>query len=285
MNEDLQDGIRTSLSSFLADFPLYKGLEIFDIYVGLDERDISFNSYCEIDKEITTFIINNSDPKSFKSELKQSGKFLSINATYNYHFTNHCSSVCQKCQKFQRQFLIYGETLRPKGNELKFIIRKVGQYPAQEINPDKLFSNFLTPLDIELYKKAKMNLNYNHGIGAFAYFRRIVENEIKNVANKLIENNQDAKVKLEVALERYLKDHQMKKLIASLTPFLPKNVFVNGQNPLLKLYAAISEGLHKLSEDECHQRSVNIETLLRHVIIELRNQQSRDAAEKAHNYL
>ena len=46
----LQKSIRDSLNTFLSEFPLYKNLEVFTIYAGLDERDISFDSFCEIDK-------------------------------------------------------------------------------------------------------------------------------------------------------------------------------------------------------------------------------------------
>lgn len=284
-NEDLQKGMRANLNNFLSEFPLYRGLEIYDIYAELDERDISFNAFCEIDNRITTFKIISIGASTLKDELKKSAVSLATNSTFDYMFVVQCSAMCQDCQQFQRQLLIYGNTLRPKKDEKKFVIRKIGQYPAPEVNPDKIFSDFLSKEDIDFYKKAKQNLNFNYGIGAFAYFRRIVENEILNITKKLIEDNQTAKEKLDPALKLFKENHQMKRLIETLTPFLPRNIFLSNENPLNTLYATISDGIHNLTEEECTNRSLNIEKLLRHVIVELRNQESRNDANDALNNL
>jgi hypothetical protein len=266
-NEDLQTGIRGSLNTFLSEYPLYRRLEICDIYAELDERDISFNAFCETDIRITTFkIIKKVGTSTLKDELKRAAIFLASNSTIDFEFVVHCSALCQDCQKFQRQLLIYGNASRPKNDELKFFIRKIGQYPAPEVTPDKIFKDFLSKEDIEFYKKAKQILNFNYGIGAFAYFRRIVENEILNITKNLIDNNQTAKEKLVPALKLFEENHQMKRLIGTLTPFLPKNILVDNENPLNVLYASISDGIHNLTEEECTQRSINIEKLLRHVM-------------------
>lgn len=285
-NEDLQAGIRGNLSTFLSEYPLYRSSEVYAIYAELDERDISFNAFCEIDNRITTFkIIKTAGVSNFKDELKRAAISLASNSTFDYKFVVHCTALCQDCQQFQRQILIYGSTSRPKNDEMKFFIKKIGQYPAPEATPDKIFKDFLSKEDIEFYVKAKKNLSFSYGIGAFAYFRRIVENEILNITNKLIDNNQGAKEKLETALGEFGKNRQMSKLIEILTPFLPTNILLPNGNSLAALYRYTSDGIHNLSEDECTERSINIELLLKHVIIELRNQESRNDANDALNNL
>ena len=285
MDKELENGIRRSLGDFLSKSPLYTKFEIHDLYAELDERDISFDAYCDIDERNTSFKIKTSGLQSLKSELKESGKFLSVNSSGNYWFIRQCSASCQQCQQFQRHFLIYGEPVKRKNEELKFFIKKVGQYPPLEINPEKILREFLSEEDIALYKKAKNNLNFSYGIGAFAYFRRIVENEILNIASKLINKNEEAKIIIEPALKQFHIDHQMNKLIDSLTRFLPASVLLNNENPLKLLYAKISDGIHNLSEEECLERSANIEIVLKHIIIELRNQQLHDDANTAYNNL
>ena len=285
-NENLQTGIRGNLNTFLSEYPLYRKLEIYTIYAELDERDISFNAFCETDNRITTFqIIKTVGASNLKDALKRAAISLASNSTLDYNFVVHCSALCQDCQQFQRQLLIYGNTSRPKNDEMKFFIKKIGQYPAPEVTPDKIFKDFLSKEDIEFYKKGKQSLNFTYGIGAFAYFRRIVENEILNITKKLIDSNQTAKLKLVPALKLFQENHQMKRLIKSLTPFLPKNIFLENGNPLNFLYASISEGIHNLTEEQCIQRSNDIEKLLRHVITELRNQESRNDANDALNNL
>ena len=284
-NNDLQNGMRGTLNTFLSEYPLYRGLEIYDIYADVDERDITFNAFCEIDNRITTFKIISEGTSTLKNELKKSAISLATNSTFDYSFVVQCPALCQDCQQFKRQLLIYGDTSRPKKGEKKFFIRKIGQYPAPEVNPDKIFKDFLSKEDIEFYKKAKQNLNFNYGIGAFAYFRRIVENEILNITKKLIDDNQTAKEKLDPALKLFKENHQMKRLIETLTPFLPRNIFLSNENPLNILYATISDGIHNLTEEECAKRSINIEKLLKHVIMELKNQESRNDAKDALNNL
>jgi hypothetical protein len=285
-NEDLQTGIRGNLNTFLSEYPLYRRLEVYTIYAELDERDISFNAFCETDNRITTFkIIKTVGASNLKDELKRAALSLASNSTFDYKFVIHCPALCQDCQQFQREFFIYGNTSRAKNEEMKFFIKKIGQYPAPEVTPDKIFKDFLSREDIEYYKKAKQILNFNFGIGAFAYFRRIVENEILNITKYLIDNNQTAKEKLVPALNLFKKNHRMTGLIETLTPFLPKNFLLANENPLNLLYASISDGIHNLTEEECTQRSIYIEKLLRHVIIELRNQESRNDANDALNNL
>jgi len=69
-------------------------------------------------------------------------------------------------------------------------------------------------------------------IGAYAYFRRILENEILNIANRLIGNDEVAKPLVGVAVDQYFKLHQTSNLIESLTSFLPKSLLLNNKNPI-----------------------------------------------------
>ncbi len=55
---------------------------------------------------------------------------------------------------------------------------KVGQYPPLSIEPSAELSKALGEEDTALYKKALVNGNYAFGIGALAYFRRVIENKV-----------------------------------------------------------------------------------------------------------
>jgi hypothetical protein len=126
-----------------------------------------------------------------------------------------------------------------------------------------------------------LNLQYGFGVGAFAYFRRIVQNEIENIAEKLISINPESNEIIMNALNDYKKNKVMKNLIAEISKFLPKKLFELGDNPLSILYGELSDGIHNLMEEECIIRSKSIDELLRFVIGKLRDEEDFISAKDA----
>jgi hypothetical protein len=74
-----------------------------------------------------------------------------------------------------------------------------------------------------------MLFNQNFGIGALAYWRRIIENEIKRIATKTMTSDTTAKS----IFESLLKDKKLKivDIIDKLTKYLPKETLLDGENP------------------------------------------------------
>jgi hypothetical protein len=54
---------------------------------------------------------------------------------------------------------------------------KVGQFPPLSIKPTNDLAKALGKGDADLYQKALINGNYSLGLGALAYFRRVIEND------------------------------------------------------------------------------------------------------------
>jgi hypothetical protein len=111
------------------------------------------------------------------------------------------------------------------------------------------------------------------GIGAFAYYRRVVENqkgrilsEIGRVAKRL--EAPPEKLKLFEAAE---KETQFTKALDILKSAIPKSLLIGGQNPLTLLYAPLSEGIHELTDEQC----LELATSIRVVLTELADRISR----------
>ena len=145
-------------------------------------------------------------------------------------------------------------------------IRKIGQYPPFQRNPDKEVFNYLLDEDRENYQKALANLSISYGIGAYAYFRRIIENEIKRIVKDISEIDYDGVDEVRKAKSKYDQDHQMASLIDSISAFLPKSLMATGYNPLKVLHQQTSGGLHVLSEDECLAKARDVDSLLSYTI-------------------
>ncbi|MFX0099142.1 MAG: hypothetical protein ACFFCS_06130 [Candidatus Hodarchaeota archaeon] len=146
-------------------------------------------------------------------------------------------------------------------------VMKVGQYPGLDISISKNFRKFLGE-DEELYQKGRECEVIGHGIGAFAYYRRLVENKIDELLEHITnafeeEDKREGYVK---ELEKLKDEYQTQKKIDVLKGIIPKSLFFSGHNPLGMLYKALSEDLHKKNEEECLEDAEAIRVVFNAVI-------------------
>src|SRR5687768_2053714 len=85
------------------------------------------------------------------------------------------------------------------------------------------------------------------GIGAFAYYRRVVENQKGRIINQIATvarriGAEDATLQ---TFDRAAKETQFSRAIDSIKTSLPQALLIDGQHsPLTLLHSALSEGLH-----------------------------------------
>ena len=167
--------------------------------------------------------------------------------------------LCASCKSFFRYFLI-------RRDVDKSYFQKIGQYPPREITIEKDLNEILGEYDI-LYKKGLMNESFSHGIGAFAYYRRIIE-EIINDLLEIIPDLMNGKEREEYikALEEMKKTKQTDKKIALVKDLLPPILMPDGYNPLKTLYEILSEGIHGKSDEECLENAILIREILNFIV-------------------
>jgi len=106
--------------------------------------------------------------------------------------------------------LIHENIIKPQSTEAKIFIEKVGVYPKIEIEVDKTLNKYFDRETRQWYYKALKSLNENLGIGAYAYFRRIIEKEliqiVKNISTD-ISNNSDKIKNLLTQFDKHNKVH------------------------------------------------------------------------------
>lgn len=261
------------LSKFFAEAPLYSKLDLYEIQDYEEAFSVfdyfgnkAYKFYCPVDKEHHTFkfqrksgpqylIIKNQVPTSY---LENEGK---INISFNIN------STCQMCG-FRMDFLlnISSENTYLDDTFINLILKKIGQWPPFERIPESEVFNYLTEEDKSNYKKALSNLSVSYGIGAFAYFRRIIENEIKRLVKDISELEYENADKVKQAWTTYESNHQMSNLIESINSFLPKSFNELGYNPIKALHQQTSGGLHEFSEEVCLEKAKDVDKLLRYVI-------------------
>ena len=79
---------------------------------------------------------------------------------------------CVSCEQSKREYrveqIVDGTTIR---------LQKYGELPQKQLERNPVLQRFLKD-DIENYEKAVVCLSNGYGVAAFAYFRRVVENNI-----------------------------------------------------------------------------------------------------------
>lgn len=157
---------------------------------------------------------------------------------------------CSNCGKFEKTFAIatYAESKAKIGGSAI----KIGEQPPYgPPTPAKLIK--LTGPDRDAFLKGRRCENLGLGIGAFVYYRRVVENQktrllqqVKKVAEKINAPKESIDV-----LNAAIAESQFSKAMDIAKVGIPESLLIGGHNPMKLLHSALSEGLHAQSDDEC----------------------------------
>jgi len=242
---------------FLEKYPLYRKFEL-----GLPETLIelekpAINMHCSICGSDQTFNMVNRyyEQRGASAPLKG----VVVRAVYK----------CASCEESLRFFFL---KLGPEGN----YVMKVGQEPPWDISLDRTLENMLGDHS-EYYSKGLVCESQGYGIGAFSYYRRIVEEIIDELLLEIADLMTDEEQ------ERYLDTLEQVKTttvtqdkIDLVKDLLPPILRPDGMNPLSMLHSVLSQGLH----GELDEQSIELAMTVREVLIFLVNQvtASREAA-------
>jgi hypothetical protein len=156
--------------------------------------------------------------------------------------------ACSNCRAFEKMFSLYVKA----DESLEGECYKFGEYPPfGPPTPTRLLRLFGE--DRDTFLRGRRCENQGLGVGAFAYYRRVVENHKNQILDEIIKvaekvgAGQDMIEQLEAAKI----EPQFSKALKSVKDAIPESLLINGQNPLTLLHAALSGGLHGKSDEEC----------------------------------
>lgn len=161
----------------------------------------------------------------------------------------------------------------------KALAVKIGEWPPfGPPTPPKVIS--MVGPDRDIFLKGRRSENQGLGIGAFAYYRRVVEEQKHRLLSEILRvaRRVGAKPSSIAALESAVQEQQFKKAIDLTKDAIPESLLIDGHNPLTLLHRALSEGLHALSDEECLARARSIRVILSE-LAERISQALKDTAE------
>lgn len=269
-------------ADFLTNKPLYYKLKAVEDLKAFDNTAY-IDAYGFKDKPFRFLCPEEQTEQTFKTDLIESGYTrLSLLVRSNsdelpYSFDAktgrldlkvHVEGVCQSC-KANIDFLIRSTSDREwsrRKEGMTIIIQKIGQFPSYEIGLNSALKKYLNEEDQSNYKKALICLSISYGIGAYAYLRRVIENEIKRIVQDIAELDFDGVEFVRAAYETFKADFQMSKLIDVINKHLPVSLKGLGDNPVRLLYEQLSGGIHEFTDEQCIEKAHHIDVLLNYVI-------------------
>jgi hypothetical protein len=173
----------------------------------------------------------------------------------SYHCTNCRSGVKVFGVKAQREELEYAG----------FCTKIYQEPPFGQPIPKRLFK-IIGEDNREPFLQARRAIARGLGIGAYAYYRRIVENTKFALLDSVLDVAQATKAPTEQIelLKKAQSERQFSKAIEMLRDVgaIPAVLLIDGHNPLALLHDLLSEGIHELDDEECLKRAQEAEVIL-----------------------
>jgi hypothetical protein len=168
---------------------------------------------------------------------------------------------CQTCLKtFAVRFHIFYESLPPHP---AVEVEKIGEWPAFEpLTHPKLVS--LIGPDRDLFLKGRRAEIAGLGVGAVAYYRRVVDNQKSRLLTEILRvaTKTNAPKDVQDALQAAIREEQFSRAVDMVKDVFPKNLLINGFNPFTLLYSALSKNLHVASDEECLRTATDVRLVL-----------------------
>jgi hypothetical protein len=225
------------LTEALQSWPLYRELEYTgaDNVVAVPPYLKLFCTFCKLESFWQTYIA----PVSAYSRGENNKQ----------EFTNK-EYTCKNCGRGRVTYYFYWGD----GQHKTSLFFKVGQYPELEERVSESLEQALNATDLKMYKIALRMRNFNRGIAAVAYMRRVVENRMGDMLEILHEAAvaHNAPPELLARHADMMKEKRFNVKVDYAGDLLPENLRPAGKpNPMAVLHELASDGLHTKSDEEC----------------------------------
>lgn len=231
--------LKEHLAQSLESWPLYRRLE----YKGAE-------GITAVPEVLKLFCAVCNLETRWQTSLKKQGSTRGMEVIEKHKF-GFCTKMyrCKNCGRCSVTYYFgwYDETSCS-------VFYKVGQYPQLEERVSQNLAKALDADDVKAYKNAVRLRNFNLGIAAVAYMRRVVENRMNDLLEILHEAARvhGASAELLARHEEVMKEKRFAVKIDYAGDLLPANLRPEGKpNPMAILHELASDGLHSKSDEEC----------------------------------
>jgi len=179
------------------------------------------------------------------------------------------SFVCRNCKKSKKTYAFWS---RLSEDEVNGELMKFGEYPPfGPPTPARLIT--IIGGERDYFLKGRRAENQGLGIAAFAYYRRVVENQKTRIIDEMIRVAQKIGAPQEVTddLNTARNETQFSRAVQVIKHGVPESLLIGGHNPLTLLHSALSEGLHAQTDQECLELATSIRVVLTELVERMGN--------------
>ncbi|MHC4260496.1 MAG: hypothetical protein ACYSTF_08830 [Planctomycetota bacterium] len=239
-------------ADFLENSPAYHEVIISDLWYG----DSDLQNLCR--PELTLLCEHDSCQGMRLFEYRDC-----TGALYNIDERNELllEYQCKNCEVTRKSFCFLTFKLYSGGAGL---VVKLGEWPPFGPKTPTRLLRLLGP-DKDLFLRGRRAECHGLGLGAFTYYRRVVENQKNRLLDeiiKVVQKVEASPVAIVADLTKAKKTFQFAQSVAEVKLAIPQVLLIDGHNPLLLLHNALSAGIHDKSDDECLELAKSI----RHVL-------------------
>lgn len=182
------------------------------------------------------------------------------------HFVTY---QCRNCKQTEKTYTFWAYLNEYEENG---VIYKFGEHPSfGPPTPARVIT--LVGAERDYYLKGRRAENQGLGIAAFAYYRRVIENQKDKILNEIIRVSTKLGAEKEILddLEKAKTETQFSKAVSEVKHGIPQTLLINGHNPLTLLHSALSEGLHAQTDEECLEIATSIRVVLTDLVERIAN--------------
>ncbi len=178
--------------------------------------------------------------------------------------------ICRHCRTSIKTYAVLIRAVRPESvaalmlSESVLSMSKIGELPTFGVPAPQVLKGFLKD-DAELFEKGRKSEAEGLGIGAFTYYRRIVDNQkahLIGAVRSVAQMDGGSNPALVAALADAEAADGFTRAYEALKGHMPASLRISGHDPLQLLYDQTSHGLHNLSDAECLARAATIREVM-----------------------
>jgi hypothetical protein len=167
--------------------------------------------------------------------------------------------TCRHCKISVVSIPLKLKRVREDSKTVRYAVTKIGQCPKHApriLARVERFIQAVSPADLALYRKGWGDEHVGNGIGAYAYYRRVVEDIWNKLLDRLIEvatraSDAESEKQLTAAKGQW----KFLQAVDDILPAVPPSLLIDTHNPLKLLHQAFSDGVHNLDDAECLRRA------------------------------
>lgn len=178
--------------------------------------------------------------------------------------------LCRNCRDGKRLYHIeFDEIAPPKGqDDSRLLVKLLWSSPsALEDQPDETRPHLKGEL-LAYYTAGRRSEADRLGLGAFTYYRRVVEGLKDEIFDKMIKvaEQEETHAELIDQLKKAKEHRQFEASFKEIKGALPRRLLIDDMSPISLLNTSLSNGIHAHSDADCLEVAQDVRLVLGHLL-------------------